>query len=197
MNTLATPAEGPARVTVRRLWITERSLICAHLKRLSPENRYLRFGGHVGDEFLDRYCESMDWFRSVLIGAFVDGELRGVGEFRRFGEGFWPSSAELAVSVEGEVQDHGIGSILFRRLIVYARNRAVDNMYIMCLRNNHKLKHIAAKHEFTLKSSEDDVEGLLELAGPTYASWMEEAWEEGRAWLRDGYEQTLGQLVAG
>ncbi len=197
MNTLATPAEGPAKVIVRRLWITERSLVCAHLKRLGVEDRYLRFGGHVGDEFLDRYCGSMDWFRSVLIGAFVDGELRGVGEFRRFGDGFWPRDAELAVSVEGDFQDHGIGSTLFRRLIVYARNRSVGKMYMVCLRNNHKLRHIAAKHEFSLESSHDDVEGLLELSGPSYASWMEEALEEGRAWIRDGYEQTFGQLVTG
>ena len=173
----------------RRLWWYERGLFARHLLRLTRDDRYLRFGGHMSDSALAAYAQGSDWPRHVLLGAFVDGELRGVGECR-FLERAWPAEAELAFSVEAPWQGQGLGTELFRRLLTFARNRGVQRVYVTTLRENAPMRRIARRFGMVMARAEDELEGRLELLWPTGLSVAEEAVDQGQALWSAGFAQT-------
>ena len=84
---------------IRRLSPGERNLLAEHFLRLSAEDRRLRFGGLAGQERVRAYCTGLEWPPSVVLGCFVDGRLRAVGELKPIA-GPPPFAAEVAVSVE-------------------------------------------------------------------------------------------------
>ncbi|QIT54357.1 GNAT family N-acetyltransferase [Aquisalimonas sp. 2447] len=168
---------------IRRLWSGERTLWREHLLRLDAQARRDRFAGLVSDAFIRRYCDEADPFTQELFGAFVDGELRAVGEFALLDRD-WPRRAELAFSVEGPWQNQGLGSTLFRRLLVHARNLSVSRAFIISEPGNARMHRIARKHGMTLTLDADEIAGRLELVGPSYFSVMEEVVEEGVAFWR-------------
>ena len=67
---------------VRRLWPTETALFRAHFDRLDHQCRIMRFGGVVHASMIDNYVRSAMSGDGLVYGAFVGGELHGVGEIR-------------------------------------------------------------------------------------------------------------------
>lgn len=161
------------RPEIRRLWKTDKSQILRHFRRLDPATRRLRFGVSVSRQFLQGYVEDILSIDSIVYGAFVDGSLRGVGELRVL-LGRWPPRAEVALSVEAAFQEEGIGDALFARLVASAQNRGVRTLYMMCLRENIRMQHLARKHEAYLKYEIGEVEATLDPPWPTPLSVVEE-----------------------
>ncbi|MEL7257032.1 MAG: GNAT family N-acetyltransferase [Pseudomonadota bacterium] len=124
-------------------------------------------------QFLQGYVEDILSIDSIVYGAFVDGSLRGVGELRVL-LGRWPPRAEVALSVEAAFQEEGIGDALFARLVASAQNRGVRTLYMMCLRENIRMQHLARKHEAYLKYEIGEVEATLDPPWPTPLSVVEE-----------------------
>ncbi|PWG65525.1 N-acetyltransferase [Spiribacter halobius] len=175
---------GPAPpAIIRRLWWSERGMIADHLLRLSPHDRYQRFGGHVSDATVTAHALRGDAFRRHFLGAFVDGALRGVAECALL-DGLPPREAELAFSVERSSQGRGIGTELFRRMLVFARNRGVARVFILTLAGNRRMRHIAAKFHLAMEAQEGELEGRLQLVAPDYLSVLSEAMGEGGAWVQ-------------
>ncbi|MEC5289729.1 GNAT family N-acetyltransferase [Aurantimonas sp. C2-6-R+9] len=142
-------------VHVRRVRAHETDLFLSHLQRLPSETRRLRFGNAVNDTFLESYARLALGPDSLVKGLFADGELRGVAELR-----FLTGShdeAEGAFSIEPEFQGHGHGDRLFGRLVAAARNRGVRRIFLTCLRENHRMQAIAAKHGADLSFIAGDV----------------------------------------
>jgi RimJ/RimL family protein N-acetyltransferase len=158
----------------RRLWLADAPRICAHFTRLSRADRYQRFAHHIDDAGIEAFCRALDWWRTHLVGHFVEGELRGVGELRIDGLPFRPS-AELAISVEPRFQNQGIGTEVFQRLIVLARNRGVGTVHMQCLMDNIRLRRIAARFGAQIEVDHGEVAGRLELRRPSLTSWLDEA----------------------
>ncbi|SEP09871.1 GNAT family N-acetyltransferase [Aquisalimonas asiatica] len=169
---------------IRRLWASEHEDWCEHLLRLGPQDRRDRFAGVVSDAFIRSYCARVDPFSLTLFGAFVDGELRAVGEFAMLSHDA-PRRAELAFSVESGWQNRGLGTALFRRLVMHARNRAVSRVYIVSEPGNRRMHRIARKFDMTLSAEYGETAGRMELLGPSYMSVMEEMMEEGMALFRN------------
>lgn len=171
---------------IRQLLWTERDTLRDHLLRLTPQDRRGRFASAANDTFIQRYVDGIDWnwnsYRA--LGAFVDGELIGAGECRIFGS-YWQQEAELAFSVEQLYQCHGIGGELFRRLVAMARNRGMQRLCIVTEPHNAAMQAVARNNGMRLRTLED-VEGLLELEGPTPLSVAEEWVGESTAWLCTG-----------
>ena len=94
--------------TIRKLWITEAPLYCAHLLRLDPESRRDRFNGTVSDAYIRSFAAPSNFADAVVHGFFGDGVLRGVGELRPL----VAYEAEIALSVEQDWQGHGVGAAL-------------------------------------------------------------------------------------
>ncbi len=164
---------APSEVTYRRLGQSDARIVQAHLMRLDAHARRMRFCGPATDHFIERRLDSLDWASTVLIGAFIDGMLRGVGEIVRVSV-MPQSSAELALSVEPDYQNAGIGSELVRRLLSAARNRYIQKVFMLCLSENVKMQRVARKFDADLIRDAGEVEGRIRAPWPSYQTFMEE-----------------------
>ena len=63
-------ARRPRWVPIRTLAARHRGRIAAHLRALSPADRYLRFGRVVNDSLIQSYVEGLDFERDQLFGIF-------------------------------------------------------------------------------------------------------------------------------
>ena len=167
---------------IRRLSPGERDLLAEHFLRLSAEDRRLRFGGLAGRERVRAYCAGLEWPPSVVLGRFVDGRLRAVGELKPIA-GPPPFAAEVAVSVEAPFRGRGVGTELFRRLLVRARNRLIARVHMLCLLDNRSVQGIARRLGGALAFHPGEVEAEVRLPWPGPSSLAEEWLEEAGALL--------------
>ncbi|MFO1089056.1 MAG: GNAT family N-acetyltransferase [Hyphomicrobiales bacterium] len=169
-------------IVIRRVWPAEFAALRAHLKRLDPESRQMRFGGAVSDRFIDEYVDSAHRLGTVVYGAFHGDDLVAAGELRAIFDA-WPLAAEAAFSVEKAWQDHGLGDTLMGRIITVAQNRGIATVYMICMRENARMQHLAGKHKARLKVEEGDVAGQLAPAWPTPSSLMEEFFDQANGFV--------------
>lgn len=164
----------------RRVSAAEQGKVCAHLLRLSKNDRLLRFGSQTSDQQIRSYCDALDRRNGIIIGYFVLGELRAIGELKPFGK-IWFDEAEVALSVETSWQNRGIGGALLQRLITTARNRMIQTVYLQCLPQNEKLKRLVRKVSGDLTFHRDQVEARLRLAWPDQFTVIQEILDEADA----------------
>lgn len=170
------------RPLFRKLWIGDERALKAHFHGLGGDNLQQRFGRPMSPGALSQYCDSVDWWRGVKIGAFDGGSMVGLGELQAVGHLF-PCSSEIAVSVWPQWQDRGIGTDLVRRLIRAARNRSWRQLVIICGAENRKMLHLGRKFGLEMTFSGNGVEGRLETSWPDYGSLLSEALDDSAAML--------------
>ncbi len=165
-----------------KLWSGQNRQVEQHLRRLSPRDRQWRFGSMVSDEFIHRYCQRYNFFNPLAMGYFTDGVLRGIGEvyFKPNNIWFdharpWGRECEAAVSVEAEFQGQGIGSELFRRIVLLARNRGVESLSMLCLADNIKVQKIARHYDASFQRVDAQTESCIQLDLPDFFTLMEES----------------------
>jgi RimJ/RimL family protein N-acetyltransferase len=171
---------------VRRLTAADAGLLLDHFLRLDAEGRRLRFGGQAGEAHAFAYCARLDWRRSLVLGWFVAGELRAVGELKRIDDGAGVA-AEIALSVEPPFRGRGVGTELCRRLLVRARNRLVARVHMLCLSDNRRVQRIARGLGGTLAFHPGEVEARLELPWPDPFTGLEEWLDEASAALEGSH----------
>jgi ribosomal protein S18 acetylase RimI-like enzyme len=164
----------------RKLWGQDTDALAAHLLRLDPEQRSFRFGRAVADEWVERYARGTDWLRSVILGCWIAGELRGVGEIKLLDQA-WPRSAEAALSVERRFEGRGIGTELFHRGLVLARNRGIARVSMLSRPENLRVRHIIGTADPVATYGGDQVECEIRLAPPDALSLAAELYDDGCA----------------
>lgn len=165
---------GAPMLVYRRLWPTDSTAYADHLARLTPEQRYYRFGGYVDEGYLSGKTKNIDWFRCITFGCFVDGVLRGAVFVIR-GHNGWIDEAELAITVEAEFEGRGIGTGLMRRVVTLARNRGVRRVTLFCLSDNRRLLALAHKFDPKMQLDHGEAELTVDLGLPDQMSYAEEA----------------------
>jgi len=185
INALASPQgsndnrPGPRVAWVfRKLWAHHVDALAAHLLRLDAQQRAFRFGRAVADEWVARYAKDTDWFRSVILGCWIAGELRGVAEIKGLDQA-WPRAAEAALSVERAFEGRGIGTALFHRGLGIARNRGIARVSMLCLPENLRVQRIVRKVEPKLVYNGDLIECEIRLAPLDALSIAAELYDEG------------------
>jgi ribosomal protein S18 acetylase RimI-like enzyme len=163
-------AEG----TIRKLAFLERGKVRDHFLRLTPEDRRLRFLHAVDDTFIESYSATLFPPGGIVLGCFKEGDLRAVGELRPLNPPFG-SAAEIAISVERQVQKHGVGTELLRRLVEIARNRSISSIHLTCLVENAPMQKIVRKLGGELHWRQGEVEADLLQPGPSFSSLLGEA----------------------
>jgi GNAT superfamily N-acetyltransferase len=158
----------------RKLWISDTAALKAHLLRLDPESRRMRFGTPVSDFFIAQYAENALGSHSISHGYFVDGVLRGVAELRGF-RGVAGGEAEAAFSVEQDFQNRGIGTELFGRTVLAARNRGISKLFVNFLSQNQRMQAIAKKFDAILTFDSDGVHGKIDAPRANALSYWKEA----------------------
>ncbi|WP_372397149.1 GNAT family N-acetyltransferase [Azospirillum sp. HJ39] len=163
---------------IRKIMPTELSQYRAHLLRLDRTDRYSRFMGTLSDEAVERHCAAIDWGRTILLGAFEGGVLRGAVEL--CGDRIlWPNQAEFGIGIEKALQGKGIGSTLVRRTLTAARNRGIRHVHMMCLPENARMRALARRFGGRIALDGGEVAAMFELPPPNQFSIALEALEDG------------------
>ena len=102
--------------------------------RLTSESRYFRFFGHkdkLSEEEV-KYLTEVDFDNHVAIVATVQKnnqeEIIGVGRYHQHNNKNSERVAELAIVVSDEHQNLGVGTLLFKQLVILAK---YQNIFIM------------------------------------------------------------------
>lgn len=162
----------------RALWSWETAEYAAHLKRLDPAARRLRFHGSVSDRALDAHAARAIADRTVrVVGWFKDGVLRGAAEVALIDTPYG-LEAEAAFAVEHSDRGHGVGRQLMERALLFARNRGARILHIATEAENRAMIALAAGSGADFDAAGHDVDGVLRAGERTVFSIGLEAIEE-------------------
>lgn len=167
---------------IRRLCWNERHCLLGHLLRLSPRDRYRRFGGYLSHSRIEDYVGGKQWFLEPVVGAYVEGQLCGAGELA-FRSPALPRVAEIGLSVETAFQRRGIGTSLFRRILLLARNRFATRVQLTTQPDNFPVRCMAKAAGLRLYPDDGQLTGRIELSWPDGASLLNEAFLESWSFL--------------
>ncbi len=175
--------------SIRKLTEDEQPLLLAHLLRLSDEDRRLRFCAPSGDTALALHCARAAARGTLVVGWFRDGVLRAAGELAAPHGEAGAREAEVALSVEAPWQRLGAGRRLLRHLLLIARNRGIQSVYMYCLAENVRMRALARGVSGLLELRDGEVHGRV--IAPTWrgAARVEEI-------VLDGYGRLAGALAA-
>ena len=168
-------------IELRRLWRSDMGVFRNHLLRLNAASRHDRFGASVSNDFIANYADSCFGSRDLVYGAFVENNLRGVGELRST-RAVWREltpfalniSGEAAFSVEDGWRQRGVGEALFARIERAAGNHGVETIEIFCAWDNIAMLRLAAKFATKFVFEQDQSMGRLTARRPTaFSLWRE------------------------
>ncbi|MDO5758884.1 MAG: GNAT family N-acetyltransferase [Rhodobacterales bacterium] len=174
---------------IRKLGERDISKITHHFMRLDQETRSARFGAFVKDAVIKNYAEHVIGIDTLVFGAFVDGELRAIGELRGLLKPS-PQDAELALSVEPDWQEKGIGSTLFSRLMAASQNRGIKTLHVFFSNQNKIMQSIAARHHPEITLNNGQIEATIDPPWATPVSYAKEIAEDAIAYFRQVFQAT-------
>jgi GNAT superfamily N-acetyltransferase len=157
------PVSAVAKGIVRTLRQQEElPLLRDHLLRLDHDSRHDRFHGFMDDSFIERYAEKCANDGTVIIAYLEDGVVRGAAELHP------PETSpdllpEIAFSVEAGLRRHGVGSLLFQKLIEEARVRGYRRLRITTGAQNDAMRALANKFGAHLMFSQGESTGTIEV----------------------------------
>lgn len=142
-----TLADGTS-VTIRPIMPEDRDELRREFQHISPQTRYLRFLGVVGDlsDAMLTYLTCVDQQTHIaLVAVITSPDLkteRGVGVARLIRLKDDHDVAEAAITVVDELQKHGIGSALALELERAARARGIRHIRADVLEGNAAMRGI-------------------------------------------------------
>lgn len=175
---------GASPVPIRSLHAGHRPAVLEHLRHLTVQDRYLRFGYAASDAQIARYVDSLDFARDRLFGVFgADLELLAMAHLAAMGAGDDQErkQAEFGVSVEPRARAQGMGRALFTRCVLHARNADIRDLYIYVLRENTAMVRIVDAAGAEISGDHGELDCWVRLAPSTIETRWSEYWEEQRA----------------
>ncbi len=167
---------------IRRLWLHERETFIGHLCRLDEMSRLSRFGMPMDDEALTAYATRTFGIGSLVYACVIDGVVRGAAELHGLFD-LPRDHAEAAFSIEEPWRGRGLGGALLDCLLTAARNRGFRGLEIVCAPDNHAMLALARKGGLTIERRADEARGRVRICGPSPASMVTEALDNGLAWV--------------
>lgn len=157
-----TEAMRPLVGTIRQLRPSDLPRFAEHLTRLDEQSRRDRFNGMTDDDFLRAYADRC-FHEGVTVIGYVEGdEVLGAAELHERPDENEPT-AEIAFSVERELQHRGIGGRLFRRIIAHAKGLAYKRLRVTTHANNAAMKALARRFNARLSFEHGEANGIIEL----------------------------------
>lgn len=155
------------RVTIRPIRRDDVARNIAFLDSLSPPSKHFLFLGGISrlsDAELERLCDP-DYahdmaFVALATDANAPGGQRQVGVCRYAGADD-TTGAEISVAVADDWQHRGLGKLLLRRLIDYARTHGVRRLYSMDSAANEAMRHLARDLGFREQPDPDDIRQVI------------------------------------
>ncbi len=146
-------------VTIRPLSPADARIEAEFVRNLSAETRHFRFLGGVKElsaAEIKRLCD-IDGEHNMAFVATVEesGREREIG-VSRYAHGSKEGASEMAVTIADAWQHKGLGSLLARHLIDYARGHGVRQLYSVDLAENTAMRHLAQDLGMQASRSADD-----------------------------------------
>lgn len=166
-----------------------------HLKNLTPEDKYSRFGHHASDHAIDEMILNMCYHPGdhELWYARTDDTRLGWGHMARNRDDTW----ELAVSVDRNYQRQGIGGRLIAEMLAFAKFNKITQVYMNCIEGNRVIQHLASKNSLTTKHRGDgERTAAIQVPQPTLIETGDQLLKEQAQVLEDmgRLQAKLGQL---
>jgi RimJ/RimL family protein N-acetyltransferase len=170
-DTLLTLRDGTC-VPVREVRAEDAAALRRLVSRSSERSIELRFFGPVrelSEERARRFAEvdGKDRFALVALDPEDEGEIVAVVRYEREGG---TNGAEYAALVEDRFQGRGLGIGLTRRLIEAARERGIERLHALVLRENGRMLRLLRSLELPERERWEDglehVEIELRPSGP-------------------------------
>lgn len=143
-----------------------------HLKNLSEQDRFTRFSYKVSDAHIDQLILNILYSSElhVLFAAISENNtILGFCHLARFKDDDW----ELAVSVNSDKQNSGVGNRLMSHAITYAKMHGIDSVFMHCINDNKKIQHLAKKHGLRVVDRDgSDITARLEIPHPTVLEYV-------------------------
>lgn len=136
-----------------------------HLKSLSHEDRYTRFGHNISDTSIDNIILNILYHQNDhhIFVYFKQEQIIGFGHLTREGKDW-----ELAVSVDHIYQGQGIAKELMSYMIDWGKVHGVTAVFMHCISNNKRIQHLAQKFGLkTIDRSAGEVTAQVQLPKPT------------------------------
>lgn len=167
------------KVPIRALGASHAQQIAQHLRALSRQDRYLRFGYSASDEMIERYVARLNFGQDEIFGIYNRRlELIAMAHMAFSLEKDYSSCAEFGVSVLAHARGRGYGASLFERAVMHARNEGVEMMFIHALSENTAMLNIARKSGAILQRDGAESDAYLRLLPADLDSRMTEMFEE-------------------
>ena len=168
ITTLPAPADAPesvvtlldgSEVTIRALRKEDAQLERDFIRNLSPESRWMRFLGQIGEpsDSLIRKLTELDYRHDMAFVALArkGGTIHEVG-VSRYSLAPDGQSCECAVTVADAWQGKGLGTVLMRDLIDIARRRGIRSMFSIDANENERMRELARDLGFKREQALDD-----------------------------------------
>jgi GNAT superfamily N-acetyltransferase len=141
---------------------TDRQAIFAHLMRLPPADRRLRFCSYISDYALRVYCDRLftDQVHTDTVYAIrdEDGLIVAMAHVA-----IANGVADIALSVEDRCRGLGLGHKLFARAIKWCQVSGAKTIQIMYLSENLPIQRLVAKYTPSVTSHGSEKEASLEV----------------------------------
>ena len=163
-DTLEVTLRDGRRATIRPIRRDDVARTAAFIDGLSTQSRHALFLGGIArlsDAALQRLCDSHDPSDMAYVATVpaTEGE-RQIGVCRYAGADS-TEGAEISVAVADDWQHQGLGKLLLRRLVDYARAHGVRRLYSMDSAGNQAMRALAREVGFTEERDPDDIHQVL------------------------------------
>lgn len=129
-----------------------------HFQGLTSHDRYLRFGGYISPEGIERYLGSIP-STDGMVEVWRDGVLAGLAHIAVSGE-----EAEVGLSVLPEYRRQGIGGELLARTVEWCRERGIGVLSTQCLATNSWMIARARKSGMSITIAGSERYGKLKIS---------------------------------
>ncbi len=164
---------------IKRVSIFERAQYLAHLLRLDAEDRYLRFGRNVKDDFIKEFVSQISLIKEGVIAAY-DEDLKIIAAIhmapqRREGQDTW---AEISISVDQAYRSQGIAGRLGGRALMWCRARGIKEIDLQWLTHNGAVTKLVKNFGGQIEGQQSEYQSRLRLDDPHFVDFFREAYRQ-------------------
>jgi len=134
------------QILIRALNLDDAEIERDFIEKLSPLSRHYRFLGgitHFTNEELIDLCDTNYESKMAFVATITIANREEEIGMSRYAVNQYKDSHEFSVAVADEWQNKGLGTILMKQLIDYAREQGVTRLYSIDYADNYKMKALA------------------------------------------------------
>lgn len=159
-------------LAIKLVSVDDRKRVVSHLCKLKEEDRRLRFGMQVSDDYIKSYVEN-SWRdeNSKWFGVIANGKVLATCHVA-----IYNNQAELGCSVDVNLRGKGLAQMMFDRAVTHIRASGIKEVYMHCLTENEVMRHIAKKNDMTVVSCLGETDARVEVKPATPMTFYRDAY---------------------